>query len=181
MERMNPIRRTEFASMKAWALMLLLALACGSERGIDTATDVPRVRQGHVVRVVDGDTIHVQILGGAKEKVRLIGIDTPEVRAPVEEYGKEASAFTKDLLLDKEVWLELDVEHRDRYDRLLAYVWLREPQKGDRAEMAQQMANAIIIAGGYANQLTVPPNVRYTQHFRDLEKQARNDQRGLWK
>lgn len=167
--------------MKAWPFLLLLALACGSEQSTDSTKDVPRVQQGQVVRVVDGDTIHVRVKTGKTEKVRLIGIDTPEVRAPVEEYGKEASAFTKDLLLNKDVWLELDVEHRDRYQRLLAYVWLREPQKGDRAEMAQHMANAIIIAGGYANQLTVPPNVRYTQHFRDLEKQARNDHRGLWK
>lgn len=124
-----------------------------------------------VVRVVDGDTIKVR-LNGKEENVRLIGVDTPETvhpTQPVQPYGPEASAFTKAQLTGKQVGLEFDVEERDRYGRLLAYVWL-----GD------QMFNRILVQEGYAQIATFPPNVKYADEFLALQREAREANRGLW-
>jgi micrococcal nuclease len=124
-----------------------------------------------VISVVDGDTIKVKI-GSKEETVRVIGADTPETvhpSQPVEPYGLEASAYTKKRLTGQQVRLELDVEERDRYGRLLAYVWL-----GD------ELVNATLIKEGYAQVLTIPPNVKYADRFVALQREAWENQRGLW-
>jgi micrococcal nuclease len=124
-----------------------------------------------VLRVVDGDTIEV-LYNGKKEDVRLIGVDTPETvhpSKPVQPYGPEASAFTKAQLTGKRVGLEFDVEQRDRYGRLLAYVWLDN-----------KMFNRTLIQEGYAQVATFPPNVKYVDDFTRLQKEAREARRGLW-
>ena len=120
-----------------------------------------------VDRVVDGDTLAV-----GSERVRLIGIDTPEtVRpgTPGECFGRAASAATQRLVEGRRVRLELDVERRDRYGRLLAYV-----HHGGR------MVNATLVRQGYATPYTVPPNVRYAERFAALARRARREGRGLW-
>jgi endonuclease YncB( thermonuclease family) len=125
-----------------------------------------------VERVVDGDTF-VAELGGRDERVRVIGVDTPETVAPgrpVERYGKEASSFAKRELSGVTVRLGGDVEPRDRYDRLLAYVWLPDGT----------FWNALLAAEGYAQLITVPPNVAYVDLFRRLVAEARAAHRGLW-
>jgi micrococcal nuclease len=137
-----------------------------------------------VTRVVDGDTIEVEIVdrepgpgageaeAGPIHDVRLIGIDTPEsVRpgTPIECFGREASAATKALLEGEEVRLVKDVEERDRYDRLLRYVYI-----GD------EMANARLVVNGYAFAYTYPPSVRHSELFVELQRQAREKERGLW-
>ena len=125
-----------------------------------------------VERVVDGDTF-VAELGGRDERVRVIGVDTPETVAPgrpVERYGKEASNFAKRELTGATVRLGGDVEPRDRYDRLLAYVWLPDGT----------FWNALLAAEGYAQLITVPPNVAYVDLFRRLVAEARAAHRGLW-
>ncbi len=106
------------------------------------------------------------------ERVRLIGIDTPEsVRpgTPVECFGRAASAATERLVEGRRVRLELDVERRDRYGRLLAYV-----HRGGR------MVNATLVREGYATPYTVPPNVRHAERFTALARRARREGRGLW-
>ena len=138
----------------------------------------------HVVRVVDGDTIRVEITGrtegpGAGEAlpgndypVRLIGIDTPESvkpGSPVECFGKEASAAASALLDGQDVRLVKDVENTDRYDRLLRYVYLED-----------EMANARLVVNGYAHAYTYPPNVRHSTLLVQLERAARDNDRGLW-
>ncbi|MEW6047303.1 MAG: thermonuclease family protein, partial [Bacillota bacterium] len=109
-----------------------------------------------VVRVVDGDTLVVR-LDGREETVRLIGADTPETVHPtvgLEPGGPEASAYTKALLPPgTRVSLELDVEQRDRYGRLLAYVYLADGR----------MINAELLRAGWAQLLTIPPNVRHVE------------------
>ena len=123
----------------------------------------------HVERVVDGDTF--VLIGG--ERVRLIGIDTPESvhpEKPVEPFGREASAYLKKLVEGKGVRLEFDVQDRDRYGRLLAYVYL-----GDGT-----FVNAEIVRNGYAAVLTVPPNVTHAEEFLALQREAREGRRGLW-
>jgi len=127
-----------------------------------------------VVKVVDGDTIEVRA-GGHTEKVRLLGIDTPETkdpRKPVQCFGKEASHHTTELLpVGTEVRLEPDVEERDRYDRVLAYVYRVEDGLFVNLELAR---------GGYADLLTYPPNVAHTAEFQAAVSEARREQRGLW-
>ena len=132
----------------------------------------PAGLDGTVVRVVDGDTIHVRI-GGRVEKVRYIGVNTPEVHHPTkgeEPGGREAAAVNRRLVEGQAVRLELDVQERDRYGRLLAYVWI-----GDL------MMNAELVRLGYAQVMTVPPNVRYQEVFLKLQREAREAGRGLWR
>jgi len=124
-----------------------------------------------VERVVDGDTIRVR-LGDGVEVVRYIGMDTPETVHPtrgVEPYGKEASEANRALVEGKVVRLYFDVERRDRYGRLLAYVCVGE-----------LFVNAELLRRGYAQLMTVPPNVRFVDLFVRLQKQAREAGRGLW-
>ena len=120
------------------------------------------------VRIVDGDTI--QLDDG--EKVRYIGMDTPETKhpyKPVEAFGHEASAANRKLVEGRRVTLEYDVERRDRYGRLLAYVYV-----GD------VFVNAELLAQGYAQTSTYPPNVRYAHMFSYIQRSAREVGKGLW-
>lgn len=123
-------------------------------------------------RAVDGDTLVIEMNGGS-EKVRLIGVDTPETvhpQKPVEHYGKEASAFTQRMVENKMVRLEYDWQQRDKYGRLLAYVYLEDGT----------FLNAEIIKQGYGFAYTRFP-FKYLDEFREYEKQARESKLGLWK
>jgi micrococcal nuclease len=161
-----------------YVLLILLAAGYGYARvddgGGDTASgDAGPARVAHVKRVVDGDTIIVT-RAGADERVRLIGADTPETvkpRTPVQCFGKKASAFMHRLLDGRDVKLVGDVEPRDRYGRLLAYVY--------RADDGL-FVNAELVGRGYATVLTIPPNVRFAERFRALAAEARRAGRGLW-
>ncbi len=131
---------------------------------------------GTVVRLVDGDTVWVRLVSGV-EKVRYIGIDTPEVHHPIrgeEPGGREATEINRGLVGDRRVRLEPDVQLRDRYGRLLAYVWVK------RADGVEVMVNAELVRLGYAQVMTVPPNVRHAELFRKLAVEAREHRRGLW-
>lgn len=129
----------------------------------------PAVPLRTVVRVVDGDTV---VLDG-NEKVRLIGINTPETvdpRRPVQKFGKEASARTKALLGGKRVRAEYDVERKDRYGRTLGYLFLEDGT----------FVNLSLVEDGYATAYRYPPNVKHAEEFRDAERRAREAGRGLW-
>lgn len=170
--------------MRARSLVTLLALACLLSLVSPSLSPgpypLPREEReklaGIVVRIVDGDTVHVR-LGERVEKVRYIGIDTPETHHPArgeEPGGRAATAVNGRLVGDRVVRLEPDVQLRDRYGRLLAYVWVTRP---DGAEL---MVNAELVRLGYAQVLTVPPNVRHAELFRKLATEARENHRGLW-
>jgi endonuclease YncB( thermonuclease family) len=135
--------------------------------------DPPRdAVSAQVQRVSDGDTF-VATVRGRQERIRVIGVDTPESVAPNrpdEPFGEESSAFAKRHLSGETVRLAGDAEPRDRYGRLLAYVWLVDGT----------FWNALLVAEGYAQQLTIPPNVTYAGLFRRLVREARSDRRGLW-
>jgi micrococcal nuclease len=125
-----------------------------------------------VQRVTDGDTF-VATVRGRRERIRVIGVDTPESVAPNrpdEPFGEEASDFAKRYLDGATVRLAGDAEPRDRYGRMLAYVWLTDGT----------FWNALLVAEGYAQQLTIPPNVTYAGLFRRLVGEARREDRGLW-
>lgn len=151
------------------ALVILVALLCGAAPAV-ARSSAPA--EGAVVRVVDGDTIHVR-LGDRLEKVRYIGVNTPEIRHPSrgeEPGGRAAHAVNRRLVAGKRVRLELDVQARDRYGRLLAYVWV-----------GGTMINAELVRLGYAQVMTVPPNVRHQALFVKLQRDAREAGRGLWR
>jgi micrococcal nuclease len=125
------------------------------------------------VAVSDGDTVRVRLDSGRVERVRYIGIDTPETvkpDAPGECYAERARDFNERLVGDRDVRLELDVEERDRYGRLLAYVYA-----------GGAFVNAELVRAGYAEPLTVPPNVRHVTAIRRLARDARRHGRGLWR
>ncbi|WP_051276307.1 thermonuclease family protein [Desulfovirgula thermocuniculi] len=135
-----------------------------------------------VIKVVDGDTINVNI-DGKDETVRLIGVDTPETHhpsQPVEPYGPEAENFTRSQLDGKTVYLEKDVQERDKYGRLLAYVWVDKPTEISDQEIRAKMFNARLLLDGYAQLYTVSPNVKYVDYFRTYQTEAREANKGLW-
>ena len=149
------------------------------------------VYKAKIERVVDGDTAIVSFIfdDGSKylkERVRFLGVDTPETvhpNKPVQYYGPEASNFTKSQLSDKIVWLQTDVGVKDRYDRMLAYVWTSEPSKKDldnEDAIRAKMFNATLLLDGYAQLMTVQPNSRYANIFVHFQREAREAKRGLW-
>ncbi|MBQ7560002.1 MAG: thermonuclease family protein [Synergistaceae bacterium] len=149
------------------------------------------VYKAKIERVVDGDTAIISFIfdDGSKylkERVRFIGVNTPETvhpNKPVEYYGKEASNFTKKELTDQTVWLQTDVEVKDRYGRMLAYVWLKEPTREEldsEEAIRAYMFNAKLLLDGYAQLMTVQPNSRYSNLFVHFQREARQESRGLW-
>ena len=150
--------------------LVLLALA-----GCGAGEREPRAEAGstRVLKVIDGDTVLVQV-GGRRERVRYIGIDTPEsVRpgAPVRCFAKRASAFNDRLVAGERVRLVADAERRDRHGRLLAYVY---------RERDGLFVNAELVRRGHARTLTIPPNVAHAEELRRLAAVARRNGRGLW-
>ncbi len=161
----------------------VLAASCGST---DTAVQVtPAVHtslpdsqelepNATIERVVDGDTIIADI-NGQRERVRLIGIDTPESvdqNRPVQCYGSEASTFLESLLPPgTAISLIRDVEARDQYDRLLAYVVRTDDQL---------FVNLALVEGGFAGPLSFPPNDHYADLFESAADSAAADGVGLW-
>jgi micrococcal nuclease len=120
-----------------------------------------------VTKHTDGDTLWLSGVG----KVRLIGVDTPEVFSGVECYGRRAAAFVRRVLpLGSEVRYRLGAEERDRYGRALAYVWLDDGR----------FLNRLLLARGFAQTLTIPPNVEYAGDFAAAARGARGRGLGLW-
>jgi endonuclease YncB( thermonuclease family) len=149
----------------------LLALLLATAVPTAALTGPPPMREATVIHVDDGDTIEV-LLGDRVERVRYIGIDAPEI--PHEDVGGErggqaAARLNRALVGGRRVRLEFDYEERDRYGRLLAYLWL-----GDT------MINLELVRRGYARALTIPPNLRHERWFVTAESEARAAGRGLW-
>ena len=150
-----------------WAVVLLV-FGCGAA--------LPP--QASVRRVVDGDTI--ELADG--RLLRYIGIDTPELRRKVEgrwvpdpePFGEAARDANRRLVEGRTVRLEYDVQTHDRFGRLLAYVYVAR----DGGEV---MVNAELLRARFAQLLTIPPDVRYAEHFRSLADAARRERRGLWR
>jgi len=127
--------------------------------------------KAEVLRVIDGDTIEVD-LDGDEEHVRYIGIDTPESAIPgepVECFGKEAAAANEDLVDGETVRLVFDAERRDRYGRLLAYVYADGT-----------FVNARLVEAGYATTLEIEPNTSRAGRLGRLEAAAGREGEGLW-
>ena len=139
-----------------------------------------------VTRVVDGDTLKVRYWG-KEESIRLIGIDTPESRInkkakrdakrsgqdikTITSMGKRATEYVERLVKTGDlITIEFDAQERDRYGRLLGYVYLSNGK----------MLNEEIVKAGYATVMTIPPNVKYQDRFLEAYQEARERKRGLW-
>ncbi|MEC9014662.1 MAG: thermonuclease family protein, partial [Chloroflexota bacterium] len=130
------------------------------------------MESAEVSRIVDGDTIKV-ILGGRLQTIRYIGIDTPETKhsnKPIECFGAEASRFNQQLVSGKPVILEKDTTDRDRYGRLLRYVWVE----------GVGLVNQVLVENGYARVYSFPPDVKYESILISAESFARENMSGLW-
>jgi micrococcal nuclease len=151
------------------ALVLAAALALAGCAGDDDGGGAPGGKRisAKVTRHTDGDTFWLSGIG----KVRLIGVDTPEVYGEAECFGHEASAFVERLLpLGSLVTYRLGVDPRDRYGRALAYVYL-----GDG-----RLLNMVLVRRGFAQPLTIPPNVEHADRFVAAARDARRRGAGMW-
>ena len=149
-----------------------------------------------VLKISDGDTVHI-LLEGVDESVRLIGVDTPEKFSSakldkdaeasplsieeIRELGEGASAYTADLLVGREVYVQIGVEERDRYRRLLAYLYVPRPG-GDWTFDGQTFTqvNLELARAGWAEPLTIPPNVDFAEEYVAAAREARAAGRGMW-
>jgi len=129
----------------------------------------PIVQEAQVIKVHDGDTVTLR-LNGKFLKTRLIGIDAPEMMQ--RPWGKKAKEHLIDLLnhTDWTVLVETDVVKRDKYNRLLAYLWTKQ----------KELINEKMVLNGYAVLFTIPPNVKFVDRFTRAEQQARQAKKGIW-
>lgn len=167
--KINPMKQL-------YLLFLFISLTfCSSNKNDFSETLEESQEWFPVTKVVDGDTFWVDNGTSKGIKIRLTGIDAPESqkRWKREEgyYGKESKAYLTNFLKDKKVRLETDIDSLDRYGRTLSYVYLVD----------DTFVNAVLVKEGYAVIMTVPPNVRYSDLFYNLQVQARENNLGLWK
>lgn len=170
--------------MKKWSRMSAMVLAaaimisgCGghSQATSTSAASAPGENRmlytAKVTKVVDGDTIKIE-KEGLEETVRMIMVDTPETvhpGKPTQPFGPEASAFAKEMLEGKEVKLERDVSERDRYGRILAYVYVND-----------RMFNEVLLEKGLARVSAFPPDVKHVDRFRQIQNEAQKAKLGIW-
>jgi micrococcal nuclease len=175
---------------QSWRLgLLVLGALLGPAVALAQTCTMPPKPPGlvaaSVVRVVDGDTIVVRLADGRSTRVRMIGIDAPELRpseklwrdaershqdaATIQAQGARALEFTRKHLAGRRIEIERDTTAVDRYGRTLAYVWLGE-----------ELYNVLIVREGYASLMTVPPNVKYAHTLAACHRVARESRRGLW-
>ena len=174
--------RKEMKYIQAIVLVAASLIYLGVKSLPITKNAVAKDELFYVERVVDGDTLKLS----DGKRIRLIGVDTPEVHysdklvrdaartkrdiKKIQALGRKASEFTKNLCLGKRVRLEFDVEKQDRYRRTLAYVYLEDGT----------FVNAKILEEGFGQIMTIPPNVKYAEYFFKLQQEARNNRKGLW-
>jgi micrococcal nuclease len=183
---MNLRRRTTIVALHALAVAIIASACGGGFTGPGSASPAPvpgapgrptgPTQDATLVRVVDGDTIRVMV-GGVEERVRYIGIDTPERNASSpatpDPYAEAATDANVLLLAGGRLVLETDVSERDQYGRLLRDVWT---ERGG----AWTLVNLALVAEGYAQVSTYPPDVKYVDVLLAAQRAAREEQRGLW-
>lgn len=155
--------------------LLLWTIFVPSEFQVEKAKENQKIEvsgfeKSRVVRIIDGDTIEIE--GG--QKVRYIGIDTPETVDPRREaqcFGQAAKKANYNLVAEQEIYLEKDVSETDRYGRLLRYVYLAT----DSTSVNEQL-----VRDGYAKASSYPPDIKYQEKLQQAEEEARTNKKGLW-
>ena len=169
---MQPVR----AALAVLALALVLVLP-GATLAVDAPSPPGDGELVRVIEVTDGDTIRVEWPDGWWERVRYIGIDTPEISHEPdgrdEPWGREATEANRDLVGGQRVLLERDVSDTDRYDRLLRYVWVE-------TDDGWVMVNGELVAAGMADVRAYEPDTRHHDWFRQLQDEARDAGRGMY-
>ncbi|HAN10026.1 MAG TPA: nuclease [Clostridiales bacterium] len=139
-------------------------------------TYTTEITKAKVIYIVDGDTIKVQI-NNKTYKVRLIGVDTPEMinaEKEGENLGQDATNYTKQILyVGREIWLTKDISETDKYGRLLRYVWIGVPNNYSKDEIRDRMFNAMLVIKGFAKAKAYPPDTEFAEVLEELEKEAR--------
>lgn len=155
-----------------------------------------RLFEAKVINVVDGDTIDIAITNDKEERVRLILVNTPESKGKYENnpqpYALAAYEFTKSMLLDRTIWIEKGIEERDKYGRLLAYVWLDnvvlneevESNDGEVVILGNKIGmitlNELLLREGLAHVAVYPPNTKYVDEYEVIQKEAKKEEKGMW-
>lgn len=174
------IKEPRYVLLAAAGLLLLLAACAGcSARPAAVHSDWAGIwseypeldgkpaEPASVKRVVDGDTF----VTDTGDRVRLIGVNSPEISGRIERFGREAAEFAEQMLTGRDVWMFKDVSETDRYGRLLRFVFIQ----GDPL-----MFNERLVLEGYANASAYPPDVSLADRFREAERKARAKEAGLW-
>jgi micrococcal nuclease len=143
-------------------ILFLIVLICLGCVFFKKNKQQPKLSSVLVTKIIDGDTIETK----NGQKIRLIGIDTPESGNC---YFDESKIFLSNLILNKQIKLEKDVSETDKYQRLLRYIYLDDI-----------LINNYLISQGYAKIYTVPPDIKYQKLFQESQNLARNENRGLW-
>jgi micrococcal nuclease len=142
-----------------------------SNQQSNIVSSIPNTIPAYVYQTVDGDTVKVKI-NNREETIRMILVDTPETKhpsKPEQPFGKEASEFTRNTLLNKHVDIELGIQERDKYGRLLAYIYIDG-----------KMFNKMLVEKGLARVAVFPPNTKYLDEFKALESKAKQQAIGIW-
>lgn len=159
-----PGNRTRLESTPAQNQPQVISASASSQ----LSPDLKNLQAAKVTRVIDGDTIELE----NGQRVRYIGIDTPETvdpRKPIQCFGREASSKNRELIEGKTARLEKDISETDKYGRLLRYVFINDI-----------FVNDYLVAGGFAHASTFPPDIKYQDKFRQSEEKARTENLGLW-
>ena len=159
-----------------WICLIALATAVGIKLTGSSGDQNQGGQQlsGAVVEVIDGDTVKVRTANGEVETVRYIGIDTPESKKPgvrVQCFALKAAAANRQLVAGHRVRLVVGTEPRDRYGRLLAYVYRKRDNR---------FINLTLIRHGFARSLAIAPNIDRASTFKKAERKAKKDNLGLW-
>ena len=137
------------------------------------------LEEAYVTKVVDGDTIWVEI-GNENKKVRFIGLDCPEYTKEIEPYGKEATQYTCENLLNTTVYLQKDVTDTDKYDRLLRYVWTKKVDSITEENIENYLFYYRLCYDGMAESKTYKPNVLLQEYLNSAQKIAKEQNKGMW-
>lgn len=171
--------------LAALLVLVIIMFSCFSpkKKGAEVAPNPDVFTEATVTKIVDGDTFWVEWEGGS-DKVRLIGINAPEVDQFA--IGKSNGDYSTDYInsiikVDQVVYMQTDVSDDDQYNRLLRYVWLEKPEDKENDEtIRSKMLNALILLNGYAQAVEYTPDVKYSEIFSEYQAEAQKNKVGLW-
>lgn len=163
------IKRKLLRSLSLLLILLVLFIVRTVQRQFGKKQDIPKTSYYKVIAVHDGDTLFMEI-NGYREKIRLIGIDAPELAQ--KPWGRLSKEHLEGILKEANynVSIEYDLQETDRYGRRLAYLWTED----------KELVNQKMLEDGYALLLTIPPNIRYVDDFKSAQREAREKKSGVW-